>query len=129
MTKSKYICQGSDQRFKLPSISSQTAQLKIKRLQNQCAPPSYIEEAINKLDSVQKNVSLETEFDIWCQSLVKQLNNMETLRALKLQMQIQNFLSNERIEYEMQRNHDFSGNHCKASTSAYQQPSITQHHI
>lgn len=115
----------SGETFKLPSKSNQTAQSKKRRLQNQCAPPSYIGEAINKLDSIQNNLSLETEFDIWCQSLAKQLNNMETLRALKLQMQIQNFVSNERIEYEMQRNHDLSGNQCKASTSAYQQPSIS----
>lgn len=115
----------SGETFKLPSKSNQTAQSKKRRLQNRCAPPPYIGEAINKLDSIQKNLSLETEFDIWCQSLAKQLNNMATLRTLKLQMQIQNFVSNERIEYEMQRNHELSGNQCKASTSAYQQPSIS----
>lgn len=115
----------SNQRFKLPSVSSQAAQSKKRRLQNQCAPPSYIGEAINKLDSIQKNLSLETEFDIWCQSLAKQLNNMDTLRALKLQMHIQNFVSKERIEHEMQKNQNQLGNHSKASTSAYQQPSIS----
>lgn len=111
----------SGQRFELPSISSQVAQSKKMRLQSRCASPSYIGEAINNLDSIKKNLPLETEFDIWCQSLAKQLNNMETLRALKLQMKIQNFVSEERIEYEMQKNHDQLRNHSKASTSAYQQ--------
>uniref|UniRef100_A0A2S2N9C2 MADF domain-containing protein n=1 Tax=Schizaphis graminum TaxID=13262 RepID=A0A2S2N9C2_SCHGA len=116
----------SGQRFKLPPISSQAAQSKKRRFQNQCTSPSYIEEAINKSDSIQKNSSLETEFDIWCQSLAKQLNNMETLRALQLQMQIQIIVSKERIEYEMQKNHDLSGNHSKVDTSAetYQLPPV-----
>lgn len=57
----------SDQRFKLPSMSSQTVSSKNRRLQYQYAPPSYIGEAINKLDNVPKNLSfgnMETEFDI-----------------------------------------------------------------
>lgn len=40
---------------------------KKRQLQDRYVPPSYIgEAAIEKLDGIQKNLSAETEFDIWC---------------------------------------------------------------
>jgi hypothetical protein len=63
----------------------------------------------------------ETEFDVWCRSLAKQLNKMETWRALNLQMQIQSLVSKERIAYERQ-NFFSSGNAPPSGLSTYQPP-------
>jgi len=73
----------SGERFNLPPMSRKTSSSKKRRLQDRRAPRS------NNRDSIRKKLSLKTEFDVWCQSLVKQPNSMETLRALKLQTQIQ----------------------------------------
>lgn len=45
-------------------------------------------------------VGFETEFDLWARSLAVQLNNMDISRALKLQLQIQTIVTNERLEHE-----------------------------
>jgi len=118
----------SGERFKHSSMSLKTSSSKKKRLQDRCAPPSNNREAnqsrIDEFDIIRKKLSLETEFDIWCQSLAKQLNDMDTLRALKLQMQIQGLVSEERIKYEMQKNHYSPGNRPSADTSACQLPLV-----
>jgi hypothetical protein len=44
--------------------------------------------------------SAETEFDLWAKSLAVQLNSMDTIRALKLELQIQTLVTNERLEHE-----------------------------
>ncbi|XP_022188778.2 transcription factor Adf-1 isoform X2 [Nilaparvata lugens] len=48
-------------------------------------------------------VTPETEFDLWSRSLAVQLNNMDTLRALRLQFQLQKILSDERIQFEIEK--------------------------
>jgi hypothetical protein len=66
--------------------------------------PSYISDALDKLTKIRKTVlqqnSDETEFELWAKSLAVQLNSMETSRALKLQLQIQSLVTNERLEHE-----------------------------
>ncbi|VEN36800.1 unnamed protein product [Callosobruchus maculatus] len=42
----------------------------------------------------------DTEFDIWAKSIAVQLNEMDTERALKLQLQIQSLVTKERLLYE-----------------------------
>jgi len=110
--------------FKLPSDSRQATSSKKRRLQDRYVPPSYIGETIEKLDGIQINLLGETEFDIWCQSLAKQLNNMETLRALTLQMQIQSLVSKERINYEIQKSRNSSKNRPSTDSSVYQVPPV-----
>lgn len=92
----------TDESFKIPP-SHQANSSKRRRLQERSTPPAYITQAIEKLDSIQSKLSTETEFDVWCRSLAKQLNSMETWRALDLQIKIQTLVSRERIEYEKSR--------------------------
>nr|CAH7728855.1 unnamed protein product [Callosobruchus chinensis] len=42
----------------------------------------------------------DTEFDIWAKSIAVQLNEMDTERALKLQLQIQSLVTKDRLLYE-----------------------------
>lgn len=109
---------GTDEIFKVPS-SYQASSSKKRRFQDRCIPPSYITEAIEKLDSIQSKFSKETEFDVWCRSLAKQLNNMETWRALDLQMKIQTLVSRERIVYEKNKSYFSSENDFSPDPSTY----------
>ncbi|KAL1140262.1 hypothetical protein AAG570_000194 [Ranatra chinensis] len=107
--------------FKVPSISLQASSPKKRRLQARCAPP-YIGRGAEKLGFTTKKMPPETEFDVWCVSLAKQLNNMETWRALNLQMQIQSLVSKERIAYEKQKSFFSSANVPPCGPFTYQPP-------
>lgn len=73
---------------------------KRRRLQESPVPDR---EAMSSMEIIQTNLPEETEFDVWCRSLAMQLNNMETYRALELQMKIQSLVCTERINYEKEK--------------------------
>lgn len=90
-------------------ISKPITSSKKRRIQNRSNSPTYIGQALEKLEAIQKNQSSETEFDVWCRSLAKQLNNMDTSSALKLQLEIQTLVSNVRIASESRKQFHQSG--------------------
>nr|CAI5836809.1 unnamed protein product [Callosobruchus analis] len=61
----------------------------------------------------------ETEFDIWTKSIAVQLNEMDTERALKLQLQIQSLVTKERLLYERQKPSHRKSNNMKRKRGTY----------
>lgn len=91
--------------LEINTVQECSPQAKKRRLNlKQPRTPSYISDALDKLTEIRKTVlqqnNAETEFDLWAKSLAVQLNSMDVSRALKLQLQIQTLVTNERLEHE-----------------------------
>ncbi|KAL1493784.1 hypothetical protein ABEB36_009473 [Hypothenemus hampei] len=113
----------STQSFMQPQSNNVTGSTSAnKRRKSNDTVPQHIAIAMEKLEQL-KNSSMEKdEFDYFAMNIARQLRSLSLERALKCQLEFQNILMKERLEYEKQKSESFYSSHSSYSVSAVSSP-------